>query len=524
MTAPGYAKPNTALTQAFNIEVGLASSDEQVINWRPVGTYLAAEFTWNWGLEPGTFSFELPDGHKLNDIIRVKRTAWHVRLGKNADGLYGHNGIPFDGRIMNRRRKRHGTKNTYVYTGVDNKFWLQRMLAWVNNIFPAEVQFSITGKQDVQMGSYDSVFKRYVSPVATRLNKPFFSALPIRQPSSWTQPELDDLDTVDDLVEIVEDAVDDVIALQARFTPLDELFGQTVERLEIGVSVHLWDGRGTSPTVFNTTNLSTLQSVIDYTGDNFLDLSKLAGISGGLWSNSMTEYGYVFDTHEKRDNRKCQFRTDAESQIIGFDYSETHSDATRAVVGGKSPAILNDIIEIGANLAISLLLNLLAPGLGLGVVVGDLFDDIFFAFQVFWDNELEDEIGQKDAFPEVFADNTAAWSVDGYSVGQTALKEHAGSESLVVEVMSGIPGRGNSFGADNGTPRRYQVGDIITLWDEGNMVDQYVSSVTVSDRPGERMREQATLGSDKRPRGAWDRALAGLQRINASISGIARSV
>lgn len=523
MTGPGYAHPTTTLIKGFNLEVG-KRSPLGVINWRPVGGYLEASVQWQWGIDPGAFVFDLPDDHPICDWMSdVRETAFHFRLGRAADGTEGYNGKPFTGRVM--RRKENHASHRVQFSGVDYRFWLKRMLAWVNNQFPAEIQFSITGKQDVKFGSVDSVFKRYLTSVATRLNKPVFAKMPIRKPSSWDPPELDDIDSLDDLIDMILDAAEDIIGLQARFTYLDELFRPTVERLELGVSVELWDGRGTSPTVFNTSSLADLQSIFDYTGDNFLDLSKLVGLGGGLWTNTMTEAGYVFDTHEKRDNRKCQFRTDAKGQILDFDHDQAHCDATRAVVGGKAPAILNDVIEIAANLAISLLLNLLAPGLGLGVVVGDLFDDIFFAYQVFRDNELEARIGQEDAFPEVFADNTSAWSIDGYAVGHGALKDHSGQQTLTVNAMSGVPGKGNSFGVDiPGKATRYDVGDIITLWDRGNTVEQYVSAVTVSDRPGARMREQPVLGSDKRLKGPFDRLFGLGQGVAGALNGIANSV
>lgn len=523
MTGPGYATPNTALLDGFNLEVGVESPYGTVINWRPVGGYLEASVQWLWGIDPGAFVFDLPDDHPICDFMGdVTETAFHFRLGRDANGVIGYNGKPFTGRVM--RRKENKASHRVQFAGVDYRFWLKRMIAWVNDQFPAEIQFSITGKQHVEFGAVDDVFKRFVASVATRLDKPVFGALPIRKQPSWDPPELDDIDSLDDLIDIVLDGAEDIVGLQARFTYLDELFRPTVERLEIGVSVDLWDGRGTSPTVFNTSTLADLQSIIDYTGDSFLDLSKLSGLGGDLWSDSMTESGYVFDTHDKRDNRKVQFRTDAQGQIVDFDHDQAHCDATRAVVGGKSPAILNDIIEIGANFAIALLLNAVAPGLGLGVVVGDLFDDIFFAYQVFWDNELEARIGQKHAFPEVFADNTAAWSLDGYSVGQLALKEHSGQQTLTVNAMSGIPGKGNSFGADDGTARRYDIGDIIRLWDRGNTVEQYVSGVTVSDRPGARMREQPVLGSDKRLKGPYDRLFGLAQGAVGALNGVANSV
>lgn len=519
MSLPGYARPNTIDASGFDIQIG--KRNNPVIDWRPVGGYEEAAFDWTWGLDAESAAFTLHPEHPMNEVItNVRRTCYHIRLGNG-----GYNGKPWTGRIMKKGVTGAPGREKFLYTCVGNKYWLKRWYAWVNSLFPPEIQFNITGKQDVRLGAPDPVMKSYLASNMIRLNKPVYAALPIRQPSQWKDLHIDNFNSLDDVLEFVGNVTEPIVALQARFTQGDDLFKQTVERLEMGVSVALWDGRGTSPQVFNTSTLGNLQSIIDYTSDHFLDLSRLSGIQNGLWSDSMDRAGFVFDTHEKRDNRKVQFRTDSQGQIETYETEEVHADATRAIVGGKSPEIMNSIIEIGANLVIQLLINLLAPGLGLGVVVGDLFDDIFFAFQVFWDNELENEIGKDDAFPEVFADNTAAWSLDGYSVGKTALKEHGGSMELKINAMSGgANGRGISFGADNGTARRFDVGDVIHFWDRGNTVEQYVSKVAVADSRDGRMREQVTLGADKRLKGPWDRAITGLIGVAGTLRGVANSV
>ena len=518
MSLPGYARPNTVSASGFPVEIGVRSSDRRTIDWRPLGSYQEAAFDWTWGLEAEQGAFTLHPTHRLNDVLsQCERKCFHVRTF--------YNGKPWTGRVMKQEIDGVPGRENFMYTCYGNKFHLQRWYAWVNSLFPPEIQFNITGKQDVRIGAFDPVAKSYLASNAIRLNKPIFAKLPIRQPAAWQNLHIDNFGNFDDVIDFIGEVTEPIVFLQARFTQGDDLFRQSVERLELGVSVELWDGRGTSPTVFNTSTLGNLQSVIDYTDDHFLDLSRLAGIGNGLWSNTMDRAGYVFDTHEKRDNRQVQFRTDSEGQIESYKMSRAHADATRVIVGGKSPAILNDIIEIGANLAIQLILNLIAPGLGLGAVVGDLFDDIFFAFQVFWDDDLEDDIGADDAFGEVFADNTNAWSLDAYSVGQTALKEHGGSTELEINAVSGGPnGRGNSFGADNGTARRFDVGDVITFWDRGNTVEQYVSKVAVSDRRDGHMREQVTLGSDKRLKHPWERAISGLIGAGSVLRGIANSV
>ena len=529
MTAPGYARPTTEGPGDFDVlDVGVreGAGAGSTFNWRPVGSYIEAGVNWTWGLEPGKWAFELHPKHPFNDAIRQADIDRHIYQFRAA-----RNGIPFTGRVMQRKEifNEKGAKR-YLYSGVCNKIWLQSGYGWVNNLFPPEVQVNITGKQDIRFGSPDQVMKSFVSSVFTRLDKPVYARLPVRTPSSWSLPDLNDIDSLDDLLDLLLDAGGDVVAIMARFTRLDELFKQTVERLELGVSVDAWDGRGAPPMVFAADGIADLQSIIDHNGDHFLDLSKLGDAwNDGLWSETPNRACYVFDTHEKRDNRKTQLRTDAPGQIQGWELTVNAPEATRAIVGGKSPSLVNELIEIGSNLAIAAIIAGLAtiPGLGgiagLSVTVGDLFDDIFFAYEVFVDNDLEAELGE-DALPEGFADNTAAYSVDSYSVGKTYLHDKAGNKQLDITAMSGAAdGRGVAFGADNGTARRYQMGDILTFWDDGNIVEKYVTGVAVTSKPGERMRESLTVGSDKRAKGIFTKLITGVQNGAATSRGFANS-
>ncbi|QHB37247.1 minor tail protein [Gordonia phage Gudmit] len=560
--APGYATPYTGRVEQFDIEIGVRIGEGagSKIGWRPVGTYLEAAIDFTWGLEAGGLIFTLKPNHPINALINdsgIQRKAYHVRAT--------YNGIQFTGRLKKRTVEGRAGQEKFQYECVDYKYWLTRVLFWVNPLFPPEIQVGLTGKQDIAFGPSDAVFKYYLSKNFIRLGRPFYCKLPIRWPEAWSQQNIASIFDLSSLFDIliggsanggsvsgssggaignrygvsgllgeVSDRVaglfDEIIAMQCRFSPGDEAFSQTADLLEMGVFVDLWDGHGTSPTVFNTDSLAALHSITDNSSDHFLDLSQLLKpINNGLWSNSMNRAGYVFDTKLKRDRRNVQWRTDG-TQIDSYEMGEEHADATDAIVGGKSPSMVNELIEIGANLAIAAIIALIAtiPGLGgvagLAIGVGDLFDDIFFAYQRFWDDDLEDDIGEDDAFAEIFADNTAAWSVDAYSVAKKALKEHGGSNQLTINTIAyGPTGKGISFGADDGSARRFRTGDLMTFWDRGNTVEQYASKVTIADKPGERMIQQVTLGDDKRLKGPWDRLLGGLGRASAAINGIANS-
>jgi hypothetical protein len=525
--APGYADPYTRPVEQFDIQVGkrIGGGEGSIVGWRPVGTYLEASIDFTWGLEVGGLVFSLKPDHPLNAIIQetgIKRRAYHVRAT--------YNGIEFTGRIKKRRMSGRPGQELVTYECVDYKYWLCRVLFWVNPLFPPEVQIGLTGKQDMMFGPPDPVFKYFLAKNFTRLDRPFYCSLPIHWPSSWTQPNISAINSLDDLLDLIFDATEDITGLQCRFTPGDEAFTQTVDLLEMGVSVDFWDGHGTSPQVFNTDSLASLQSIIDFSSDHFLDLGQLLDpVNDGLFSLEADRASYVFDTAEKRDRRQVQFRTDG-TQIDTYDYGEEHADATDAIVGGKSPSMVNELIEIGANLAIAAIIAAIAtiPGAagvaGLSIGVGDLFDDIFFAYQRFWDQDLEDDIGSDDAFAEGFADNTAAYSVDAYSTGKKYLKDHGGSEQLTINTISyGPTGRGITFGADDGTARRFQCGDIVTFWDRGNTVEQFASKVTIADQPGQRLVMSATFGDDMRLKGPWDRLLGGLGRAGALLNGFANS-
>lgn len=562
---PGYADPYTGPVEQFDIQVGkrFGTGQGSAVSWRPVGTYEEAAIDFTWGLEAGGLVFTLKADHPLNEVISetgIERKAYHVRTW--------YNGQPFIGRIKKRRIAGRAGQEKFAYECVDYKYWLTRVLFWVNPLFPPEIQVGLTGKQDVMWGPVDPVFKYYLAKNFTRLDRPLYAKLPLRWPEAWSQENLSDFDNLDEFMEhllggavmggaigglglgVIGGALggviggllgaisgataiglfDECIAMQCRFTQGDEAFAQTVDMLEMGVSVDFWDGHGTSPKVFNTDSLASLQSIIDYSSDHFLDLTQLLKpINNGLWSYGMSRAGYVFDTHLKRDRRNVQWRTDG-TVIDTYENASEHADATDAIVGGKSPSMVNELIEIGANLAIAAIIAAIAtiPGLGgiagLAVGVGDLFDDIFFAYQRFWDQELEDDIGSDDAFAEGFADNTAAWSVDSYSVGKKYLKDHGGSSQLTINTIAyGASGKGNTFGADNGTARRFKCGDINTFWDRGNLIEQYCSKATIADKPDERLTQTAVFGDDKRLKGPWDRMLGGLGRAAAAVNGLANS-
>lgn len=514
---PGYARPTTEPIGDEDIMIGTPNA----LTWRPLGGYISREVEFDWRV-PGFLKFQIMGSHPMAGyLMDCRRKVIHVRSPEN--------GVMWNGRVFTADAEGPPGQELITVTCVDNKYWLKTGLAWVNNLLPPEIQINITGKQDVRIGSYDMVSKSYATSIFTRLNKPVYAKLPIRYDVPEL-PDLADIDTLDEALAYVATATDELVILSARFPPFDELIQQEGDRLERGLACDLWtpvDGVP-SPTVFNTTSLSQLQSVLDYTSDNFLNFTNpgnILGLADPTTWNKMTRAGYAFDTLVKRDRRTIQWRADG-TQIEHIKRHTEHMTAHRIVVGGKAPEILNQAIEWAANFAIQLLLNALFPGLGLGMVVGDLFDDIFFAYQQFWDPDVESDpnLGEH-AFGEAFGDNTAAWSMDSAAIGLAQLKKHSGADAITITVTNGGPdGRGYRFGADDGSGKTFLVGDVHTIWHLGTLIDQYVSNVKVrTDRNGRKV-YSVTLGDAETAKDGWERVIGRVSSAMGTFRGIANSL
>ncbi|MBF6460148.1 hypothetical protein IU433_13995 [Nocardia puris] len=512
-TAPNPLwRPNTKSPPAFDITV----FSQDYLRSRPLGPYLKARFGWFWTI-PGTGTIQVRADHPLaGRLMACKRDVVPIRTY--------YNGIPWDGRVLTAKMEGRPGEEIVTATCVSNLYWLLVILAWVNPMLPPEVQIALTGKQDMMFGPVDFVLKYFLAKNCIRLQKPVYVKLPL-QYHVPELPQVEDIDSLDDLLDIVASIFEDITVLSARFTQLDELYQNALETSDRGLSCNLWTPEdGPSPHVFNTDTLARLQNVLDLSGDNFLWFSNPDNVLGladpDQWGK-MQRAGYVFDTHRKRDRRWMQWRTDS-GHIEHYERVVKHPTAHSVVVGGKAPEFMNSIVEWGANLALQAILNLIVPGANLGsILVGDLFDDIFFAYQRFDDPQLEADLGEH-AFGEAFIDNSAAHSLDGFAIGMAGLKEHGGGESLRLQVRAGgIDGRGFSFGVDDGSGRRFQVGDIMSFWDRGTVVSDYVSSVEVEDSRDEVCTEYVTIGDDKELQDAWSKLISRVKGLAAFTRAIA---
>lgn len=489
---------NTRMKPAYRITV----FNQDATSGRPVGAYMSAQFGWRWRV-PGVGTLVLKASHPLAArLMQCKRNVVPIRAV--------YQGKVWDGRVMRCSVSGEPGNEIVTATCVGNLLWLSTFLAWVNPLLPVDFQVALTGKQDVEAGSVDYVLKVFLAKAAARMQKPVHVAIPVKYSSPL--PKLEKVRNLDELLDLILGGGSDLCALQARFTQLDELFDEAITNSGRGMSMRLWTpSDGDAPTVFTAGNLGQLGTAIALATANNDFLSLTTG--------KLKKPGYVFDTHEKRDRRHMQWRTDNGS-IQSYTRTVGHPTAHSVVVGGKAPEFMNDIVEWGANLAIKTLLNWLLPGLGLGdILIGDLLDDILFAYQQFNNHDLALDLGPH-GFGETFGDNTTAWSLDAEATATKTLREKGPQESLQINVVSGTPGA-FSFGADDGSGRRFDLGDIMTFWDKGTIVEDYVSGVDVIDSATERCVERVTFGDDRIVEDGWSQVIGHLKNLGAFTRAVA---
>ncbi|RYF58696.1 MAG: hypothetical protein EOO27_11680 [Comamonadaceae bacterium] len=88
---------------------------------------------------------------------------------------------------------------------------------------------------------------------------------------------------------------------------------------------------------------------------------------------------------------------------------------------------------------------------------------------------------------------------------------------MKLEVQSGVGTGGFTFGADDTSGRRFRVGDIMSFYDRGTIIEDYVSAVEVEDSRGQFCTEYITIGDDRAIKDGWNRVIDRLKGF-ASLS------
>lgn len=383
------------------------------------------------------------------------------------------NGRRWSGRVKEFVCEGEPGREILTCTLIDDRAVLHSILGRPNPWRGLEFQ---APKEDVREGRLDDVILGYITANAVRLDLPIYVRVPDR---SLPAPR---------------------IRRFSRMTPLDELFESTLEEHGWTLDVALWVKGDPDPgPVVNATRLSGSPYTALARIPNLLELRTDKDYGLGLLNpadiRTISEPGLVVTIRPKRDRRFVRWSTQG-GGIIRYKITGRHPDAHTAVVGGKSPGWVNDIVEGAVDLGIQGLLAaagiaLSAAGPGgmlLGAVVNivgglivDGLTDTALAYSERTDVEMKARMGPF-AFAEVFVSSGAGtFSLDAIEAQATGLAEARGGRSIEVEVADGKPHRyGDDERLANGRVRRgYRTGDLCTFDDRGAEFYDYVSDVTV---------------------------------------------
>lgn len=298
----------------------------------------------------------------------------------------------------------------------------------------------------------------------------------------------------------------------SRMTPLDEVIEPALDEHGYQMRVTmLHAGQQVPGTILSAKEYKRHGNPILSAMDNMFEEWQKGrvpkDVSDPDTATTISTPGLLVEVVPKRSREFVRWSTEG-GGISHIKITGNNPKAHTAVVGGKSPAWINDAIDLGIDIAMEGLVQ--AAGAAIGAIVGSVFPgagtviggaiggaiggvvggffkdnlhDVFLAYSEYTDQELKAALGPF-ARPEVFISSGAGtFSYDAIDAGLTGLKEARGGRTIELTVTDGRP---HQFGLDerldDGRIRRgYQVGDINTFSDRGTTISDYVSQVEVVD-------------------------------------------
>lgn len=430
---------------------------------RPVGVHISARVSWTFhGAAAGTLIVQRD--HPLAD--RLMQADYDV-VPVTAEV----NGERWVGRVKEFVCEGEPGREIVTATLISEYAFIHAMLGWPSTFAPLAVQFP---PQDLQAGPLATVALHYITANATRLRVPIY----VKRPEGVDRSPW--------------------VRRWSRMTPLDELLGPALEEHGYQLKVELWLPGDPDPgPVVNANRLGQVGSELLAKIDNLLRFrndDNWLGLQAPQDANTMDAPGLVVSIVPKRPRQFVRWTT-AGGGITSYRIVGRHPEAHTMIVGGKSPAWVNDIVEGAVDLAISGLLSaagiaitavsggLLGPIVaGVGGIIKDGLSNVALAFTKYTDEEAKGYQGPF-AYPEKFVSSGAGtFSLEQQEAALTALQEAKGGRSVQITVADGKPHR---FGADerlpNGRIRRgYRVGDECIFEDRGAEIVDYISAVEVS--------------------------------------------
>lgn len=284
----------------------------------------------------------------------------------------------------------------------------------------------------------------------------------------------------------------------SRMTPLDEVIEPALEEHGYQLRVSMIGAGADLPfPVMSARGWMAATDPVLNAIDNFFQffIKTPPGVTDPGEITRIGTAGLLVECVPKRERQFVRWSTEG-GGIKHLKTTGKRPTASTVVVGGKSPAWVTDMIDLGIDVAIGGLLSAIGTAVGtalgpiggiIGGAIGDLagnfFDNVFLAYSEYTDVDLRAQLGPFGP-PEAFVSSGAGiFSLDAIDAGISGLQEHKGGRSIEITLEDGVPHRwGLDEKLDDGRIRRgYQVGDINVFSDRGTEIEDYISSVEATD-------------------------------------------
>ncbi|MDF3308706.1 hypothetical protein P3H15_27185 [Rhodococcus sp. T2V] len=398
-----------------------------------------------------------------------------------------YNGRHFDSRVLKAVKRGLKGQKTITVTLVDTWAWFHAIMAYPMPL-PGFEEAQIT-PQDLYIGPLRGGIYWYLQRNVWRLQ------LRTGQCPITLLP----YDALHDTSEMV--------TMQARMVPLDELFTEHLKGKSVQVRARMWiKDRDPQPMPDKITLLESqvivdvvdrpktgglvntgtiIDSLVNTIGEAIAD--GIDAVIGG-WMPGLADI--ITDKLKQQELPSCIWSEDSDG-ILDATVEATHPNGYSAVVGGTSPTWVNKLLQMGVEAGITALLawaGLIIPGLA--TALSGVLNDMFLAFMKATDYQLKKKLG-KFALPEVFGNGgSGAYTWSGKAVAEKTLFENAGKRRAKVEVVDWAP-----FGAFEDFDTGHLVG-----WedsDEDDTLFDRVHSIEVEDTREDRVKVTSVIGDDE---------------------------
>lgn len=458
--------------------------------------HMGVELTEEFGAVVGSGTFEIPSTHPL--APRLMQASYDVVPVTAVSEA----GWEWTGRVRSAVAEGKPGSETIKCELVDDMTQLSTIRAWPST----RTGLGLQGKYDYQLGPLHTVAVHYLAENIARCGLPAYVMMPpqrIRDKSPF-------------------------VDVSAKMHTLPELLQPFLEEHEYNLRVRMWWPGQPFPEgkmVALPEGLSQFERFSRVTLAN-LDVN-FAPDGPRKWEP--TTPGLVVSVEPTRKREHVRFSTSGRG-VDYFRLSGSSPQAVTAIVGGVSDEWVKEIVNLSIDTAVQGILMALGSTAGpAGAVIGaaagnflkNQLEDVILAYQSRTDVQLAAQMGPFHPRETFQSSSSGAFTFDTSALAERTLLESAGGQSVEISLIDGYAVTlGDDSRADNGKIRRgYRVGDRCTFEEHlsGAVVSDLITAVTVSDKPGERMRVKPRVGKRRNLTNPFLEFTDGLVRVSQRV-------